>query len=179
MSEIIEIDPGHSFLHPGSKREYEYNVFQSECLATNLVKKYTPEIYDPSNDDKLAIGKRAKDKIALISLHLNSFNRRQNYATCCISSKYNKPDYKNIKIASKSSMAIAQAIGLNPYIGPIWPVGVMPINLLVLNAAHSVGCEIAFLVEPFFLDCYVNDDTIKRCIEKSMQALASVLIKNL
>jgi N-acetylmuramoyl-L-alanine amidase len=173
----ILLDPGHSLINPGATKEYENNIYQATLLKSLLINNFHVEIIDPKIDDKFAIGSHAKGFDAFISLHLNAFDRRRNYSTCCISSKYNKPNYLNIKLASKAAMAIAQSIGINPFVGPVWPVGVMASNLLVLNAAHQAGCEIAFLVEPFFIDFYCNDSTIKNCIDKSMQSLANVLIK--
>lgn len=173
----ILVDIGHSISNPGAAKEYENNVYQATLLKSLLDNNFYVEIIDPKIDDKFAIGSHAKGFNAFISLHLNAFDRRRNYSTCCVSPKYNKPNYPNVKLASKASMAIAQAIGINPFVGPVWPVGIMASNLLVLNAAHQAGCEIAFLVEPFFIDYYVNSDTIHNCCTLSMKALANVLVK--
>lgn len=181
----ILIDPGHSSDREGALSgdrkigEHEVNKYQADVLFSLLSPNYYCKILDPIKDDLQAIGAQAASFDAFISLHCNSFDGRRNYTTVCIDPRYNKPTDANVRIASKAATAMASNLGIKPYAGPAWPLGIMPNNLVVLSAAHKAGCKICFLSEAFFIDWYFNADAIRKCSDSAMVALSQVLKKEL
>ena len=177
------LDPGHSSTAEGAMSidklvgEHEVNLYQADILKNILTPSFTVDIIDPDRDDLTAIGLNAKNYDAFISLHCNALNRKQNYVAVCVASRYSRPQDPHVKLASKCACAMGKAQGIKTYTGPLFPIGVMSSNLMVLNAAHKAGCNIVMLTEAFFIDFHPDEDTIKKACDLAMAALALTLKK--
>ena len=180
-------DPGHSESPVSSgavsadKRitEYEMNLFQANILKRELVYDMLVDIVDPTKDDRVAIGMKAKGYDLFVSTHLNAFNKKANYTSVCVDTRHNTPESRSTKLASVCAIEIAKALGLKAYQNASFPPGVMPKHLEVLNYAHRSGCPICILVEPFFIDVYSDRQIIENKCTIAMKTLANVLRKAL
>ncbi len=177
------IDPGHSESSPGARgknssvQEEDLNRYQAEVLQAELKKLgIEADIYDPANDDLVAIGKKAQGYAFFVSLHLNAYDNKEHYTCTMCHSKLQSPSSRSAKAASAFAQAVAGAIG-NPCFGgsPGWPKGVMAAGLSVLNGASQTNCPIAFLSELEFCDDETSPDGLKERIRKGMAAGARAL----
>lgn len=181
----VLLDPGHSEGNVGARgktadvQEEDFNRLQATILKAELAELgISADIYDPHNDDRSAIGRKAQGYDAFVSLHLNAAGKKEYYTCAMCSPRVQSPNSKSAKVASAWAQSCAAAIGNKCFSGsPGWPVGVMAVGLTVLSAAAQTDCPIFFLSEMEFIDDE-STETISRLkadIAKGMKAGARVL----
>lgn len=152
----ILFDPGHSENKEGAKSvfpglyEHELNLIQSRAAYKILnAAKFNITIFDPLNDDLLAIGKRSKGFDCFLSFHLNaSANPDVNYTAVCLHEVGAKTASKIL--SSKLICELVKTMRLKPYRGPFGP-GIMYLPLKVLSAAEKACNGPCVLTEAFFI----------------------------
>lgn len=181
MTKIL-FDPGHAKYKAGAINarlgvsEYECNLIQSRAAYSVLKKAgFEIEVYDPSKDDLLAIGKHAKGFDGFVSLHLNaSENTEAQYTTCCVHEIGAKPSSK--QLASKIICELIKALGFKPYRGQFGP-GVMYLPSKVLSAAEKACKGPCVLTEAFFITSadWRDAGEIKQAAEKAGVAVGQAV----
>ena len=157
MANLVKIlfDPGHSLKKEGALSvfgigEHELNLIQARAAYKALKQAgFELTIYDPANDDLLAIGKEAKLYDAFISIHLNaSSNKEANYVTCCLHEVGAKTASKSLAI--KILCELVKELQIPAYKGPLGP-GMMYLPLKVLSLAEKACKGPCVLTEAFFM----------------------------
>ena len=186
----IFLDPGHSQIRPGARSKD--NSIREELLnvhACNVIKSvleacgYFVDLWDPSNDNLTAIGKRAALSDVAVSWHHNSFNKTGNPYHCIIID----PDVPFYYKERASRLCQAMADGAKGtvaetkvYAGSHGIKGVYETELLVLNVSRRYSKDKSIfhiLPEAYFINSMIVPKDCFDATKKIAISFAKQLMK--
>lgn len=172
----VLIDPGHSLKFSGTiskdgTPEYEMNLLQAKIVKSELDKAGIPsEIFDPVNDARDEIGRKATGHSMFLSIHHNAYDKKPHYTCVMVHPTIAKP--QSIAFAKKLCTAVANAIGEKDF-------GPMKNAVTVLSESEKTDCPICVLCESYFLDAVGNRQDAETLSTKAAYAIASTVIAEL
>jgi len=173
------LNPGHTEKSVGAVRgtlqEYTFNEFQAQVLQKTLADA-GHQVTVMRGENLSAIGQASKGYDVFISLHLNACNKSSNYTCCCVQDYLYHSTNKSAAVASKCAIAMGTALGLKIFDPDSKFPGVRKSRLRVLTGTMRAQCPVAFLSEPFFMDCYTDPKMVYNLCEVAMIALAKTIL---